>query len=263
MTRMPSLPRARPAASSARLAFSRFLLVQDARAGQRCVLPALLRLGEARRVCRWRVSAHRLGHDPRAIEGHADGLADLPIVEWLLSRVEVKEDGRSEVRVPVLVARGVLRHPASLDVGKEERRPVELAPSEGAHDLVVAAVERDPQHPHRRFAGLPVFRVLSQLVDRRLEPPHLGEGARAHGVGIVERLGLGHVLPLVLGHDRLLADIGEARGVGPLEGELDGRGVDRGHARQELPRALGVQCGEALHEREREGDVLRGERRAV
>ena len=170
----------------------------------------------------------------------------------------------SEVRIPVLVPRGVLRHPASLDVGDEERRPVELALFEGAHDLVVVAVERHPQRPGRGLARLPVPRVPAQLVDRRLEPPHLGEGPRAHGVRVVERRGLGHVLPLVLGNDRLLADVGEARGVGPLESELDGRGVHRGHALPGIRHVPWVsRAGNRCMQREREHDVARGERRAV
>ena len=133
------------------------------------------------------------------------------------------------------MAGGVGGHPVLLDVGEEEGRPVELVGGQGLHDLLVAAVQRDPQHRDLRLAALPVLRVAPELVDGGLEATHLGERPRAHRVGVVVSRRLGHALPLVLGNDRLMPYVVEARRVGPLEGELNGRRVDGGDVAEEAP----------------------------
>ena len=237
--------------------------VQSPRLGDRGVLPLALRLGESGGVGRRRVAVQRLAHDARPVEGHAHGLAHGRVVEGRSSRVELEERGLPEVRVPVEVARGVLGHPALLDVVHEERRPVQLSGLEGAQDLRVRVIERHPEGRDPELVLLPVLRIPAQLVDVGLEATHLREGPGAHRARVVEGRGLGHVLPLVLGDDGLGADGEKPRRVGALERELDARPVGALDVGEESPHPRAVEGGEAPHQVEGEGHVLPRERLAV
>ena len=175
----------------------------------------------------------------------------------------LQQHGLPEVRVPVEVARGVLGHPLLLDVVHEERRPVQLSGLEGAQHLRVRVIERHPEGGHQELVLLPVLRVPAQLVDVGLEASHLREGPGAHRARVVESRGLGHVLPLVLGDDRLGADGEQPGRVGALERELDARRIGTLDVGEESPHARAVECGEPPHQVEGEGDVLARERLAV
>jgi hypothetical protein len=153
-------------------------------------LPLLLGLGDAGGVRGLRVAAHGLGHDARAVDGHADRLADVLVVERLLLGVQVQERGVAEVGIPVRVAGGILGDVGLLDVGHEEGRPVQLALLQRLQDLLVGVVHGHPQPGDQRLARLPIVRVAAQLVRERLEPHDLGEGAGAHRARVVEGGGL-------------------------------------------------------------------------
>ena len=149
--------------------------------GQGRVLPALLGLGKPGGVGGRGIPVHRLLRDAGAVERHAEGLADVAVVEGLLARVQVEEHRRARVGVPVLVAGRILGHPVPLDIGEEQGRPVDLVRVQRADDLLVAAVQRDTQHVDGRLARLPIGLVPAELIDGRLELPHLHVGAGADG----------------------------------------------------------------------------------
>ena len=186
------------------------------------------------------------------------------VVEGRARRVRVEERHAAHEREPVVIVLGIAAHERPLDRRHEVARPVDVALDERQVRLLVGGVGEKTQRLDARPAGLPVERVLAELVDLgcgRRAPSR--ERPRADGARVREGHGIGDVTPDVRGHDRLLRDVGQAGHVDPPEAQLDGERIERAHVLQEVPDVALIERAVIAQEVERVHDVGRREAGAV
>ena len=158
--------------------------------------------------------------DHLAVDAHADGFADIRVVEWLDGGVDVKEGAIPADEVIMEIGR-VFGNIGLFDIRDEVAGPIQFAVGKRQVGSIVIGKGGIADALEGRLAGLPVVGVLFQDVDLGVELGHLGEGAGGDRVVIGPGNRVLDILPDMLGNDELVGQVIQGESIDRLEFEFD------------------------------------------